>query len=240
MAELAKEQAQVSSVKLEAEAIPEISENYEVSSVLVTFLFFKNSQKIDRLDRAYAPEVTKTVQQHGSVGSFPTSGNERPKGDLNVPGKKLTHAAPCMLFVKGTRQEPPVLSEPPVVSVSRYQKILNKHNIQLSSFGIFSDEVHHSRKTYCNWPTYLRLYVSGDLTGGLDIIQELEASEELDTVCSRAPELEERHKVLTNKASVMLSMKGNKQEAKCGFSTQILKTLNSSGVEYDTFDIIGG
>lgn len=65
MAELAKEHAQVSSVKLEAEAIPEISEKYEVSSVLVTFLFLKNSQKIDRLDGACAPEVTKTVQRHG-------------------------------------------------------------------------------------------------------------------------------------------------------------------------------
>lgn len=99
---------------LEAEAIPEISEKYEVSSVLVTFLFFKNSQKIDRLDGAYAPELTKTVRRHGSVGSFPPSGNKHPKGDLSLPGKKLTLAAPCMLFVKGTRQEPPV------VSASRY------------------------------------------------------------------------------------------------------------------------
>nr|1WIK_A Chain A, Thioredoxin-like protein 2 [Mus musculus] len=45
-------------------------------------------------------------------------------------------------------------------------------------------------------------------------------------------------KVLTNKASVMLFMKGNKQEAKCGFSKQILEILNSTGVEYETFDIL--
>ncbi|XP_059981764.1 glutaredoxin-3 [Lagenorhynchus albirostris] len=47
-----------------------------------------------------------------------------------------------------------------------------------------------------------------------------------------------RLKVLTNKASVMLFMKGNKQEAKCGFSRQILEILNSTGVEYETFDIL--
>lgn len=44
--------------------------------------------------------------------------------------------------------------------------------------------------------------------------------------------------MLTNKASVMLFMKGNKQEAKCGFSKQILEILNSTGVEYETFDIL--
>lgn len=118
-------------------------------------------------------------------------------------------------------------------------EILHKHNIQFSSFDIFSDEeVRQGLKTYSNWPTYPQLYVSGELIGGLDIIKELEASEELDTICPKAPKLEERLKVLTNKASVMLFMKGNKQEAKCGFSKQILEILNSTGVEYETFDIL--
>ena len=43
---------------------------------------------------------------------------------------------------------------------------------------------------------------------------------------------------MTNKASLTLFMKGNKQEAKCGFSRQILEILNSTGVEYETFDIL--
>ena len=72
-------------------------------------------------------------------------------------------------------------------------EILHKHNIQFSSFDIFSDEeVRQGLKTYSNWPTYPQLYVSGELIGGLDIIKELEASEELDTICPKAPKLEER------------------------------------------------
>ena len=56
-------------------------------------------------------------------------------------------------------------------------EILNKHNIQFSSFDIFSDEeVRQGLKTYSNWPTYPQLYVSGKLIGGLDIIKELETS----------------------------------------------------------------
>ncbi|KFO38239.1 Glutaredoxin-3 [Fukomys damarensis] len=232
MAELAKEHPQVSFVKLEAEAVPEISEKYEISSV-PTFLFFKNSQKIDRLDGAHAPELTKKVQRHASSGSFPPSANEHLKEDLNLRLKKLIHAAPCMLFMKGTPQEPRCGFSKQMV------EILHKHNIQFSSFDIFSDEeVRQGLKTYSNWPTYPQLYVSGELIGGLDIIKELEASQELDTICPKAPKLEERLKVLTNKASVMLFMKGNKQEAKCGFSKQILEILNSTGVEFETFDIL--
>uniref|UniRef100_A0A8D0I6W2 Glutaredoxin 3 n=1 Tax=Sus scrofa TaxID=9823 RepID=A0A8D0I6W2_PIG len=223
MAELAKEHPQVSFVKLEAEAVPEVSEKYGISSV-PTFLFFKNSQSIDRLDGAHAPELTKKVQRHASSSSFPSGGSEHLKEDLSLRLKKLTHAAPCMLFMKGTPQEPRCGFSKQMV------EILNKHNIQFSSFDIFSDEeVRQGLKTYSNWPTYPQLYVSGELIGGLDIIKELEASKELDTICPKAPKLEERLKVLTNKASVMLFMKGNKQEAKCGFSRQILEILNSTG-----------
>uniref|UniRef100_A0A8D1DH29 Glutaredoxin 3 n=1 Tax=Sus scrofa TaxID=9823 RepID=A0A8D1DH29_PIG len=232
MAELAKEHPQVSFVKLEAEAVPEVSEKYGISSV-PTFLFFKNSQSIDRLDGAHAPELTKKVQRHASSSSFPSGGSEHLKEDLSLRLKKLTHAAPCMLFMKGTPQEPRCGFSKQMV------EILNKHNIQFSSFDIFSDEeVRQGLKTYSNWPTYPQLYVSGELIGGLDIIKELEASKELDTICPKAPKLEERLKVLTNKASVMLFMKGNKQEAKCGFSRQILEILNSTGVDYETFDIL--
>ncbi|XP_032464034.1 glutaredoxin-3 isoform X4 [Phocoena sinus] len=188
---------------------------------------------MDRLDGAHAPELTKKVQRHASSGSFPPSGNEHPKEDLSLRLKKLTHAARCMLFMKGTPQEPRCGFSKQMV------EILNKHNIQFSSFDVFSDEeVRQGLKTYSNWPTYPQLYVSGELIGGLDIIKELEASKELDTICPKAPKLEERLKVLTNKASVMLFMKGNKQEAKCGFSRQILEILNSTGVEYETFDIL--
>ncbi|KAB1253594.1 Glutaredoxin-3 [Camelus dromedarius] len=129
MAELAKDHPQASFVKLEAEAIPEVSEKYEISSVL-TFLFLENSQKIDQLDGAHAPELTKRIQRRASSGSFPPSGKEHWKEDRELIG--------------------------------------------------------------------------------LDIFKHLEASEELDTICPKAPKLEERLKVLTNKASVMLFMKGHK------------------------------
>ncbi|XP_059586002.1 glutaredoxin-3 [Alligator mississippiensis] len=232
MAELAKEHVQVTFVKLEAEAVPEVSEKYEISSV-PTFLFFKNLQKIDRLDGAHAPELTKKVQRHASSSSVTIGSNDNVKEDLNVRLKKLINAAPCMLFMKGSPQEPRCGFSRQMV------EILNNHNVLFSSFDIFSDEeVRQGLKTYSSWPTYPQLYVAGDLIGGLDIVKELEASGELDTIFPKSHKLEDRLKGLINKAPVMLFMKGNKQVAKCGFSKQIIEILNGTGVDFETFDIL--
>ncbi|KAM4032258.1 glutaredoxin-3 [Anomaloglossus baeobatrachus] len=232
MAELVKVQPGVTFVKLEAEAIPEVSEKYEITSV-PTFLFFRNSQKIDRLDGAHAPELTKRVQRHASNTSLPATSNSAPKEDINVRLKKLINVAPCMLFMKGSPQEPRCGFSRQIL------EIFNKHKIQFSSFDILSDEeVRQGLKTFSNWPTYPQLYISGELIGGLDIVKELEASGELQTMCPKAQSLEDRLKELINKAPVILFMKGNKQMAKCGFSRQILEILNNAGVDYETFDIL--
>ncbi|KAM9379649.1 glutaredoxin-3 [Phaethornis superciliosus] len=232
IAALAKEHVQVTFVKLEAEALPEVSEKYEITSV-PTFLFFKNSQKIDRLDGAHAPELTKKVQRHTSGSSLPAVCSGGAKEDLNLRLRKLITAAPCMLFMKGSPKEPRCGFSKQMV------EILNKHGISFSSFDIFSDEeVRQGLKTYSNWPTYPQLYVAGELIGGLDIVKELEASGELDTICPKAQKLEDRLKDLINKAPVMLFMKGSKEMARCGFSKQIIEIINTTGVDYETFDIL--
>ncbi|XP_043850116.1 LOW QUALITY PROTEIN: glutaredoxin-3-like [Dromiciops gliroides] len=143
MQELAKKHPQVAFVKLEAEAVPEVSEKYEINSVPIFLLF-----KVDRLDGSQAPELTRKVECQVSSSALPW-GLLSSKEDLNLWLKKLTNAAPCMLFMKGSPQELRCgFSKQMVV-------ILNKLNIQLSSFYIFSDEdVRHGLKTYSSWPTY--------------------------------------------------------------------------------------
>ncbi|XP_036373866.1 glutaredoxin 3 [Megalops cyprinoides] len=232
MAELAKDQPQVTFIKLEAEAVPEVSEKYEISSV-PTFLFFKSCEKIDRLDGAHAPELTKKVQRLASSAAVLAGGAEPPKEALNERLKKLINAAPCMLFMKGSPQEPRCGFSRQIV------QILKDHSIQYSSFDILSDEeVRQGLKTYSNWPTYPQVYVNGELVGGLDIVKELAESGELENTCPKAVTLEHRLKSIINRSSVMLFMKGNKEVAKCGFSRQIIEVMNSTGVDYDTFDIL--
>ncbi|XP_061574509.1 glutaredoxin 3 [Cololabis saira] len=233
MAELAKEHKSCRFAKLEAEAVPDVSERYRISSV-PTFLLFSAGEEVDRLDGAHAPELTKKVQRLatscGSDGPAPADGS-----DLDRRLRKLIAAAPCMLFMKGAPQEPRCGFSRQVVA------LLRDHGVQFSSFDILSDEeVRQGLKTFSNWPTYPQLYVNGELVGGLDIMKELAESGELQNICPRseAVTLEQRLKVTINRSPVMLFMKGNKEAARCGFSRQILEILNGSGVDYDTFDIL--
>lgn len=231
MAELAKEHAHTTFVKLEAEAVPEVSEKYEITSV-PTFLFFKGGEKVDRLDGANAPELTKKVNRLAVTGS-PSGSGENSGADLNQRLKKLINAAPCMLFMKGSPQEPRCGFSRQIVA------LLKTHNIQFSSFDILSDEeVRQGLKTYSNWPTYPQLYANGELVGGLDIVKELAESGELENTCPKAVTLEHRLKTIINRSPVMLFMKGNKEAARCGFSKQTLELMNGAGVDYDTFDIL--
>lgn len=56
------------------------------------------------------------------------------------------------------------------------------YSVQYGTFDILSDEeVRQGLKTYSDWPTYPQLYVKGELIGGLDIIKELQASDELNS-----------------------------------------------------------
>ncbi|CAJ1062853.1 glutaredoxin 3 [Xyrichtys novacula] len=232
MSELAKEHAHTTFVKLEAEAVPEVSEKYEIASV-PTFLFFKGGEKVDRLDGANAPELTKKVARLAVTGGPGGSEDSSGASDLNQRLKKLINAAPCMLFMKGSPQEPRCGFSRQITA------LLKTHNIQFSSFDILSDEeVRQGLKTYSNWPTYPQLYANGDLVGGLDIVKELAESGELENTCPKAVTLEHRLKSLINKSQVMLFMKGNKEAARCGFSRQTLEIMNEAGVDYDTFDIL--
>ncbi|KAG5855330.1 hypothetical protein ANANG_G00047970 [Anguilla anguilla] len=124
MAELAQDQPQVTFIKLEAEGVPEVSEKYEISSV-PTFLLFKSCEKVDRLDGAHAPELTKKVQKLASSVA-PAKGAEPPKEDLNDRLKKLISAAPCMLFMKGSPQEPRCGFSRQIV------QILKEHNVYVN------------------------------------------------------------------------------------------------------------
>lgn len=231
MAELAKEHSHTTFVKLEAEAVPEVSEKYEIASV-PTFLFFKGGEKVDRMDGAHAPELTKRVQRLAVAGS-PGGATESGTTDLNQRLKKLINAAPCMLFMKGSPQEPRCGFSRQIVA------LLKDHSIQFSTFDILSDEkVRQGLKTYSNWPTYPQLYVNGELVGGLDIVKELAESGELANTCPKAVTMEHRLKTLINQSPIMLFMKGNKEAARCGFSRQTLEILNGTGLDYDTFDIL--
>lgn len=90
-------------------------------------------------------------------------------------------------------------------------------------------------KEYSNWPTYPQLYIRGELIGGLDIIKELVASGEFQSMLPAGTDdksrlsLDDRLKQLTTRDTVMLFMKGTPDSPRCGFSKTIVGLLNGKG-----------
>jgi Grx4 family monothiol glutaredoxin len=125
-------------------------------------------------------------------------------------------------------------------------EILNGLDAEFGTFDILADEtVRQELKTYSNWPTYPQLYINGELIGGLDIIKEMVESNELQSMIpskkaanSNAGSLEHRMKELINQAKVMVFMKGNRNEPRCGFSRTLMEILKETEVEFSTFDIL--
>jgi len=79
--------------------------------------------------------------------------------------------------------------------------------------------------------------------GGIDIMQEMFESGELKTTmdeaaASDASDIKTRLTNLINQAKVMLFMKGNREEPRCGFSAKVVKALDGTGISYETFDIL--
>lgn len=97
--------------------------------------------------------------------------------DLTTRLKNLTHAAPIMLFMKGTPDMPQCGFSANVC------KILNHVGVSYMTFNILADmDVREGLKQYSNWPTYPQLYVKGELIGGNDIVTEMLNSGELQEV----------------------------------------------------------
>jgi len=143
-----------------------------------------------------------------------------------------------MLFMKGAGDKPFCKFSKQIV------EILNKEGIAFDSFDIFGDEeVRQGLKEYSDYPTYPQLYHNGKLIGGVDIVRELAEEGELEELkaaaISGAGSLEDRLKALINQHRVMLFMKGNRNEPRCGFSAKTIEILNKVGADYQTFDILG-
>ncbi|SCV00374.1 LAME_0G09296g1_1 [Lachancea meyersii CBS 8951] len=81
--------------------------------------------------------------------------------------KKLTQAAPVMMFMKGTPSEPKCGFSRQMVG------ILREYQVRFGFFDILKDDsVRQGLKKFSDWPTFPQLYISGEFQGGLDIIKE--------------------------------------------------------------------
>lgn len=172
---LASKYTDVSFYSVEAEALPEISEQFGVA-VVPTFYATISKSIVGKVEGANPAELSKMVKMlvdpntTGSVEEVV----EVPKRDIKERLKELISAAPVMLFMKGAPNEPKCGFSKKIV------EILQSNDVPFSTFDILTDqEVRESLKTYSDWPTYPQLYANAELMGGLDIVKEMAESGDL-------------------------------------------------------------
>jgi monothiol glutaredoxin len=82
-----------------------------------------------------------------------------------------------VLFMKGTPVFPQCGFSAAVV------QILTDLGVKFKSFDVLKDaELRQGIKEFSNWPTIPQLYVKGEFIGGCDILREMHASNELESL----------------------------------------------------------
>ena len=88
------------------------------------------------------------------------------------------NANPVVLYMKGTPQFPQC-----GFSGATVQMLQACGLEDFSSVDVLADpDIRAGIKAYANWPTIPQLYVHGELVGGADIVREMYASGELQTL----------------------------------------------------------
>ncbi|XP_031636676.1 glutaredoxin 3 [Contarinia nasturtii] len=151
-----------------AEDLSELSLKHQIEAV-PTVLFIRSGSAVDRIDgvdiAALSLKCKSFVEKNGGGDS---------KESLNDRLKALINRAKVMIFMKGDRNTPRCGFSKQLI------QIVNETKVQYDTFDILTDEeVRQGLKVYSDWPTYPQVYVGGELIGGLDIIKELVANNEL-------------------------------------------------------------
>ncbi|CAI5450825.1 unnamed protein product [Caenorhabditis angaria] len=227
---------------IDAEGLPGITLNFKVTAA-PTLIYFSNGKEVGRVDGFLPTEIKEkalnTVTRYSTAAPFADNVDEEAlKKALFLRIEKLTKKSPVMLFMKGDPSQPKCGFSRTIVG------LLQSKNIEFDSFDILSDDsVRQGLKEYSNWPTYPQLYLNGELVGGLDVVKEEFADEafveKLPKVGEGKLTLEDRLKKLISSQRMMLFMKGDRNEPKCGFSRTIVGLLNEAKADYGTFDILG-
>ncbi|CAD7956288.1 unnamed protein product [Amoebophrya sp. A25] len=222
-----------------------------------------NSSSRSRTKSAPQPQAssTKVDQEKSTSCSLEQAGGSAPSetsktGDIGLDKRcyEATRAHRVMLFMKGDKNRP-------FCGFSKKAVALLNDLIGSDSYCTFDilqdEEIRQALKTYSSWPTYPQLYVDGELQGGLDIMREMADDGSLQELLASVPPQEEerphlsaeeaerdemrrRLEPLINAHPVMLFMKGNPEEPRCGFSRKAVGLLDEMAGRqgYATFDIL--
>lgn len=157
-------------LSVEAEAQPEVSENFEIASV-PTFVLLRGHTLLYTL-RGANPASLKVVLDHflaDDVASTPETEFEEPEEtqkEVEARCRGLMRQNRVMLFIKGTPDAPRCGFSQQTVA------LLQEEGINFGFYDVMQDDaVREALKGLTHWPTFPQVLVHGELVGGLDILK---------------------------------------------------------------------
>jgi len=226
--------------RCEAESVDELAKKFQISAVPTTIIISKGVEvaRVNGVDPAGLNAAVAKFTSSSSPASEPTAKTSVESETLTQQLHRLTHKSGIVLFMKGIPSEPKCRFSRATMELLTQVQSDFLSNKDFSSFNILEDEdVRQGIKDYSKWPTFPQLYINGDLVGGLDVMKEMHEEEELLEAIEAANSLNTRLKWLTAKSPVILFMKGNPNEPKCGFSRKMIALLQEACLDFDHFDI---
>jgi len=217
--------------QVDTEKVSKFSEANNIESVPTCLVYLKSHLK-ETVAGLNVPKVAKAVEKLVPQCSNDLQ-SEKPAEDITTRCGRLTKMAKLVAFIKGTPQAPRCKF------TRALMELFTSKDIEFSYFDILSDsDVREGLKKYGEWPTYPQVWHEGELLGGLDIIKEMNESGQLVTTLPVKVTLESRLKNIINSYKIMLFMKGNPTEPRCGFSKTTVALLSEYSADYKTFDIL--
>ncbi|KAL7007432.1 glutaredoxin [Cystobasidiomycetes sp. EMM_F5] len=194
-------------LQIEAEALPEVSESFEIDAVPYTILL-RGHTLLSRVSGAQAKQLSDEITKHTSTKAGLRSTQPLSKTDAKpeAPPAQYTpstkSSAPVEAIVTDSHEETQeqlvarcheIMKQQPVMLFMKgnpdaprcgfSQKTVNllrKENIDFGWFDILEDEaVRQELKKINDWPTFPQIIVKGELIGGLDILTEMVDNGEL-------------------------------------------------------------
>ncbi|GAA5884738.1 hypothetical protein JCM16303_005253 [Sporobolomyces ruberrimus] len=205
--ELAKRHSSVLFLSIEAEALPDISESFEVDAVPY-FILLRGHTLLTRLSGAQPSVLSSAIKSHSSKPSAQSTSSQTPQAARTIyqPGEQASGSTEAGGTIANGGDEDDEESEEELLKrcqelmkqsdVVLFMKgdrntprcgfsqkivgILNSEEIEYTTFDILGDEgVRQKLKELNEWPTFPQLIIKGEFCGGLDVIKEMQESGEL-------------------------------------------------------------
>lgn len=134
--------------------------------------------------RRLAASLVRRVLPSVEVPRAPSPDDGMPSpgaGDVHARIDGMVHAERVVLFMKGTPDAPRCGFS------ARVAATLARHGVAYRAVDVLADpDVREGVKAYSDWPTLPQLFVDGELVGGADIVEEMDADGSLGPLLGAA------------------------------------------------------